>query len=55
MGVFISFLSKYVSLIKTIKGFQIILSLELDHDHVFYLVGNIDEVVVKGTTLQVES
>jgi F0F1-type ATP synthase beta subunit len=57
MGVFISFLGKYVSLIKMIKGFQIILSWELDGllDHAFYLVSNIDEVTVKATTLQVES
>jgi F0F1-type ATP synthase beta subunit len=44
MGVFISSLGKYVSLIEMIEGFQIILSEELDGlpNHVFYLVSNID-------------
>jgi F-type H+-transporting ATPase subunit beta len=57
VGVFISVSGKYVTLIKTIKDFQIILSWELDGlpNHAFYLVRNIDEVTVKATTLQVES
>ncbi len=57
MGVFISSSGKYVSLIEMIKGFQIILSKKLDGlpDHAFYLVGNIDEIIVKIATSQVES
>jgi F-type H+-transporting ATPase subunit beta len=49
--------SKYVSLIETIKGFQMILSRELYGlvEHAFYLIGNIDEVAMKVTTLQVDS
>jgi F-type H+-transporting ATPase subunit beta len=48
---------KYVSFIETIKGFQMILSRELDGlpEHAFYLVGNIDEATAKAATLQVES
>ncbi len=48
---------KYVSLIETIKGFQMILSGELDGllEQAFYLVGNIDETTAKAATLQVES
>ncbi|CAK9189298.1 unnamed protein product [Sphagnum troendelagicum] len=48
---------KYVSLIETIKGFQMILSGELDGlpEQAFYLVGNIDEATAKAATLQVES
>jgi F-type H+-transporting ATPase subunit beta len=47
---------KYVSLRETIKGFQMILSGELDSfpEQAFYLVGNIDEVTAKAATLQVE-
>jgi len=43
--------------LEMIKGFQIILSGKLDGlpDHAFYLVGNIDEVIVKIATSQVES
>ncbi len=57
MGVFISSSGKYVSLIEMIKGFQIILSGKLDGllDRAFYLVGNVDEVIVKAATSQVES
>lgn len=48
---------KYVSLAETIKGFQMILSGELDHlpEQAFYLVGNIDEATAKAATIQVES
>ncbi len=48
---------KYVSLIETIKGFQMILLGELDGllEQAFYLVGNIDEATAKAATLQVES
>ena len=48
---------KYVSLAETIKGFQMILSGELDHlpEQSFYLVGNIDEATAKAATLQVEN
>ncbi len=48
---------KYVSLIETIKGFQMILSGELDGlpEQAFYLVSNIDEATAKAATLQVES
>ena len=44
---------KYVSLTETIKGFQMILAGELDHlpEQAFYLVGNIDEAVVKAERL----
>jgi F0F1-type ATP synthase beta subunit len=40
-----------------IKSFQIILSGKLDGlpYHVFYLEGNIDEITMKATILQVES
>nr|YP_010444630.1 ATP synthase CF1 beta subunit [Schizaea medusa]UTJ90149.1 ATP synthase CF1 beta subunit [Schizaea medusa] len=46
---------KYVSLVETIKGFQMILSGKLDHlpEQASYLVGNIDEVTAKAATLQV--
>ncbi|AFZ46647.1 ATP synthase F1 subcomplex beta subunit [Cyanobacterium stanieri PCC 7202] len=45
---------KYVSLEDTIKGFQRILSGELDHlpEQAFYLVGNIDEAIAKGEKLK---
>ena len=48
---------KYVSLVETIKGFQMILSGELDSfpEQAFYLVGNIDEATAKAATLQVEN
>ncbi|OAE18513.1 hypothetical protein AXG93_625s1020 [Marchantia polymorpha subsp. ruderalis] len=48
---------KYVSLRETIKGFQMILSGELDSlpEQAFYLVGNIDEATAKAATLQVEN
>nr|YP_009183822.1 ATP synthase CF1 beta subunit [Cyrtomium devexiscapulae]YP_009479785.1 ATP synthase CF1 beta subunit [Cyrtomium fortunei]ALN96596.1 ATP synthase CF1 beta subunit [Cyrtomium devexiscapulae]AVW85986.1 ATP synthase CF1 beta subunit [Cyrtomium fortunei] len=47
---------KYVSLSETIKGFQMILSGELDNlpEQAFYLVGNIDEAAAKAVALQVE-
>jgi F-type H+-transporting ATPase subunit beta len=45
---------KYVSLEDTIKGFQKILSGELDHlpEQAFYLVGNIDEAIAKAEKIQ---
>mmetsp|Transcript_12076 Transcript_12076/g.41867 ORF Transcript_12076/g.41867 Transcript_12076/m.41867 type:complete len:479 (+) Transcript_12076:115-1551(+) len=45
---------KYVSLADTIQGFQLILKGELDDlpEQSFYLVGNIDEAVEKGKSLQ---
>lgn len=48
---------KYVSLAETIKGFQLILSGQLDSlpEQAFYLVGNIDEVSSKAATIQSES
>ena len=47
---------KYVSLVETIKGFQMILPGELDNlpEQAFYPVGNIDEATAKAATLQVE-
>lgn len=47
---------KYVSLLETIKGFQMILPGELDNlpEQASYLVGNIDEATAKAATLQVE-
>ena len=46
---------KYVSLTETIQGFNIILKGELDElpEQAFYLVGNIDEVLVKASSLKV--
>ncbi|KAL6766042.1 atpB (chloroplast) [Auxenochlorella protothecoides x Auxenochlorella symbiontica] len=43
---------KYVSLADTIKGFNLILAGELDDlsEQAFYLVGNIEEAVEKGST-----
>jgi len=45
---------KYVSLEKTIKGFQMILGGELDDlpEQAFYLVGDIDEAIAKGEKLK---
>lgn len=45
---------KYVSLDKTIKGFQMILGGELDDlpEQAFYLVGDIDEAIAKGEKLK---
>jgi F-type H+-transporting ATPase subunit beta len=45
---------KYVSLDKTIKGFQMILAGELDDlpEQAFYLVGDIDEAIAKGEKLK---
>jgi len=47
---------KYVPLEETIKGFQMILSGELDHlpEQAFYLVGNIDEAVAKAEKMKAE-
>jgi len=45
---------KYVSLIETIQGFNIILNGELDElpEQTFYLVGNIDEAISKASSLK---
>jgi len=45
---------KYVSLNDTIKGFQMVLTGELDDlpEQAFYLVGNIDEAIEKAQTLK---
>jgi F-type H+/Na+-transporting ATPase subunit beta len=45
---------KYVSLEETIKGFQMILTGQLDDlpEQAFYLVGNIDEAIEKAETLK---
>ena len=48
---------KYVGLAETIRGFQLILSGELDGlpEQAFYLVGNIDEASTKAITLEEEN
>lgn len=48
---------KYVTLADTIKGFQKILSGELDEypEQAFYMVGNIDEAIAKGEKLKAEN
>uniref|UniRef100_I1P5Y9 H(+)-transporting two-sector ATPase n=2 Tax=Oryza glaberrima TaxID=4538 RepID=I1P5Y9_ORYGL len=48
---------KYVGLAKTIRGFQLILSGELDGlpEQAFYLVGNIDEASTKAINLEEEN
>ena len=48
---------KYVALAETIRGFQLILSGELDGlpEQAFYLVGNIDEASTKAITLEEEN
>lgn len=45
---------KYVSLAETIEGFKLILSGELDElpEQAFYLVGTLEEVIAKASTLQ---
>merc|ERR1712159_341401 len=45
---------KYVSLIETIQGFNIILNGELDDlpEQAFYLVGNVDEAIAKVSSLK---
>ena len=45
---------KYVSLAETIRGFNLIISGELDDlpEQAFYLVGNIDEAIAKAATLE---
>ncbi|GFP93518.1 ATP synthase subunit beta chloroplastic [Phtheirospermum japonicum] len=47
---------KYVGLAETIRGFQLILSGELDGfpEQAFYLVGNIDEAAAKAMNLEME-
>ncbi|KAL3646588.1 hypothetical protein CASFOL_009555 [Castilleja foliolosa] len=48
---------KYVGLAETIRGFQLILSGELDGlpEQAFFLVGNIDEAAAKAMNLEMES
>ena len=48
---------KYVGLTETIRGFQLILSGELDGlpEQAFYLVGNIDEAAAKAMNLEMEN
>ncbi|MFS7955053.1 ATP synthase subunit beta [Helianthus anomalus] len=48
---------KYVGLAETIRGFQLIISGELDGlpEQAFYLVGNIDEATAKAMNLEMES
>ena len=48
---------KYVGLAETIRGFQLILSGELDGlpEQAFYLVGTIDEATAKAMNLEMES
>jgi F-type H+-transporting ATPase subunit beta len=55
--VFIGFSGKYVGLMETIRGFQMILSRELDGitEQSFYLVGNIDEATAKAMNSKTES
>ncbi|CAN6472608.1 unnamed protein product [Victoria cruziana] len=55
--VFIGSPGKYVGLTEIIKGFQLILSRELDSfpKQAFYLVGNINEATTKAMNLEVES
>jgi F-type H+-transporting ATPase subunit beta len=55
--VFIGFPGKYVGLMETIRGFQMILSRELDGitEQCFYLVGNIDEATTKAMNSKMES
>jgi F-type H+-transporting ATPase subunit beta len=45
---------KYVSLAETIQGFSLVLSGELDDlpEQAFYLVGNLDEAIAKGSSLK---
>lgn len=51
--IFTGFPGKYVSLQDTIKGFQMIISGELDHlpEQAFYMVGNIKEAIKKAKTI----
>ncbi|KAL8253788.1 hypothetical protein R6Q59_032009 [Mikania micrantha] len=55
--VFTGYPEKYVGLAETIRGFQLILSGELDGlpEQAFFLVGNIDEATAKAMNLEVES
>ena len=55
--VFTGFPGKYVGLMETIRGFQMILSGELDGitEQSFYLVGNIDEATAKAMNSKTES
>jgi F-type H+-transporting ATPase subunit beta len=55
--VFTGFPGKYVGLMETIRGFQMILFGELDGitEQSFYLVGNIDEATAKAMNSKMES
>ncbi|PNT67424.1 hypothetical protein BRADI_3g27281v3 [Brachypodium distachyon] len=55
--VFTGSAGKYVGLAETIRGFQLILTGELDGlpEQAFYLVGNIDEASTKAITLEEEN
>ena len=55
--IFTGMSGKYVKLEDTIKGFNMILSGELDHlpEQAFYLVGSIDEVKAKAEKIDSES
>jgi len=55
--IFTGMSGKYVKLEDTIKGFNMILSGELDHlpEQAFYLVGSIDEVKAKAEKIEAEA
>jgi F-type H+-transporting ATPase subunit beta len=55
--IFTGMSGKYVKLEDTIKGFNMILSGELDHlpEQAFYLVGSIEEVKAKAEKIESES
>ena len=55
--IFTGMSGKYVKLEDTIKGFNMIISGELDHlpEQAFYLVGSIDEVKAKAEKIESES
>ena len=55
--IFTGMSGKYVKLEDTIKGFNMILSGELDHlpEQAFYLVGSIDEVKAKAEKIESEA
>ncbi|KAL3507389.1 hypothetical protein ACH5RR_032771 [Cinchona calisaya] len=57
MEVFTDSLGKYVCLAETIRGFQLIVSRQLDGlpEQAFYLVGNIDEATTKAMNLEMEN
>ena len=55
--IFTGMSGKYVKLEDTIKGFNMILSGELDHlpEQAFYLVGSIEEVKAKAEKIESEA